>query len=51
MLKLMKKTAWIAGLLIALPLAAQNPPAQENPPTQNPPAQHAYPGGAPHGNA
>lgn len=34
----MKKTVWIAGLLFALPLAAQNPPAQGNPPAQNPPA-------------
>jgi peptidyl-prolyl cis-trans isomerase SurA len=40
MLKVMKKTAWIAGLLFALPLAAQNPPPQENPPAQNPPAQN-----------
>ena len=32
----MKKTLWIAGLLFALPLAAQNPPAQGNPPAQNP---------------
>jgi peptidyl-prolyl cis-trans isomerase SurA len=34
--KMMTKTAWIAGLLFALPLAAQNPPAQGNPPVQNP---------------
>ncbi|HUI51167.1 MAG TPA: SurA N-terminal domain-containing protein, partial [Terriglobales bacterium] len=31
-----KKTLWIAGLLFALPLAAQNPQAQGNPPAQNP---------------
>ena len=40
MVKMMTKTALIAGLLFALPLAAQNPapnpPAQENPPAQNP---------------
>jgi peptidyl-prolyl cis-trans isomerase SurA len=34
----MKKVALLAGLLIAWPLLAQNPPAQ-NPPAQNPPAQ------------
>jgi peptidyl-prolyl cis-trans isomerase SurA len=34
--KMMKKTLWTAGLLFALPLAAQTPPAQGNPPAQNP---------------
>jgi peptidyl-prolyl cis-trans isomerase SurA len=42
MVKMMKNTALIAGLLFALPLAAQNapanPPAQENGPAQNPQA-------------
>ncbi len=39
MLKMKTKTAWIAGLLFALPLAAQTPPGQGNPPAQqNPPA-------------
>ena len=42
MVKMMTKTALIAGFLFALPLAAQNPapnpPAQENPPAQNPQA-------------
>src|SRR5215471_2106523 len=33
------KTALLAGLLFALPLCAQNPPAQENPPAQDPSAQ------------
>lgn len=33
------KTVLLAGLLFALPLCAQNPPAQENPPTQDPSAQ------------
>ena len=38
MVKIMKKTVLLAGLLFALPLLAQNPPA--NPPAQdNPPAQ------------
>ena len=32
------KTVLLAGLLMALPLLGQNPPAQ-NPPPQNPPAQ------------
>lgn len=35
----MKKLAVIAGLLIAWPVLAQNPPAQ-NPPAQTPPAQN-----------
>jgi peptidyl-prolyl cis-trans isomerase SurA len=38
----MKKTVLLAGLLFALPLLAQNPPANppppDNPPAQNPPA-------------
>jgi len=42
MVNLMKKIALIAGLLCALPLAAQNPasdpPAQENPPAQKQPS-------------
>jgi len=42
MVKMMTKTALIAGFLFALPLAAQNPapnpPAQENSPAQNPQA-------------
>ena len=33
------KTVLLAGLLFALPLCAQNPPAQENPPAQDPSAQ------------
>src|SRR5215469_7340215 len=33
------KTALLAGLLFALPVCAQNPPAQENPPAQNPSSQ------------
>jgi peptidyl-prolyl cis-trans isomerase SurA len=33
------KTALLAGLLFALPLCAQNPPAQENPPAQDPSPQ------------
>jgi peptidyl-prolyl cis-trans isomerase SurA len=37
MVKMMKKTVLLAGLLFALPLLAQNPPA--NPPPDNPPAQ------------
>lgn len=37
MVKMMKKTVLLAGLLCALPLLAQNPPA--NPPPDNPPAQ------------
>ena len=37
MVKIMKKTVLLAGLLFALPLLAQNPPA--NPPPDNPPAQ------------
>ena len=32
--KMKTKTAWITGLLFALPLAAQTPPAQENPQAQ-----------------
>jgi peptidyl-prolyl cis-trans isomerase SurA len=35
----MRKTLLIAGLLFALPLCAQNPPAQENPPAQAPETQ------------
>jgi peptidyl-prolyl cis-trans isomerase SurA len=38
----MKKVALFAGLLIAWPLLAQNPPAQ-NPPAQNPPPQTPAP--------
>jgi peptidyl-prolyl cis-trans isomerase SurA len=49
MVKIMKKTALLAGLLFALPLLAQNPPAnppsnptpQENPPAQKPPSLEA----------
>src|SRR5579883_1343854 len=43
--KLMKKTVWIAGLLFALPLAAQNPPAQnpQGPPTLEAPPTEAVP--------
>jgi len=49
MVKIMKKTVLLAGLLFALPLLAQNPPAnppsnptpQENPPTQKPPSLEA----------
>src|ERR1700675_3768052 len=49
MVKMMKKTALLAGLLFALPLLAQNPPAnppsnptpQENPPAQKPPSLEA----------
>jgi peptidyl-prolyl cis-trans isomerase SurA len=41
----MKKTVLLAGLLFALPLLAQNPPAnppaQENPPAQKPPTLEA----------
>lgn len=37
MVKMMKKTVLLAGLLCALPLLAQNPPA--NPPPDNPQAQ------------
>jgi peptidyl-prolyl cis-trans isomerase SurA len=35
----MKNVAILAGLLLAIPLLGQNPPAQ-NPPAQNPPAQN-----------
>jgi peptidyl-prolyl cis-trans isomerase SurA len=38
MVKIMKKTVLLAGLLFALPLMAQNPPANP-PPPDNPPAQ------------
>src|SRR5579859_564938 len=38
MVKIMKKTVLLAGLLFALPLLAQNPPANP-PPPDNPPAQ------------
>ena len=38
MVKMMKKTVFLAGLLFALPLMAQNPPANP-PPPDNPPAQ------------
>jgi peptidyl-prolyl cis-trans isomerase SurA len=38
MVKIMKKTVMLAGLLFALPLMAQNPPANP-PPPDNPPAQ------------
>jgi peptidyl-prolyl cis-trans isomerase SurA len=38
MVKIMKKTVFLAGLLFALPLLAQNPPANP-PPPDNPPAQ------------
>jgi peptidyl-prolyl cis-trans isomerase SurA len=53
MVKMMKKTVLLAGLLFALPLLAQNPPAnppaappsnptpQENPPAQKPPSLEA----------
>jgi peptidyl-prolyl cis-trans isomerase SurA len=49
MVKIMKKTALLAGLLFALPLLAQDPPAnppsnptpQENPPAQKPPSLEA----------
>jgi peptidyl-prolyl cis-trans isomerase SurA len=49
MVKIMKKTVLLAGLLFALPLLAQNPPAnppsnptpQENPPAQKPPSLEA----------
>jgi peptidyl-prolyl cis-trans isomerase SurA len=43
----MKNVALVAGLLMALPLLGQNPPAQNppapNPPAQNPPAQAPAP--------
>jgi peptidyl-prolyl cis-trans isomerase SurA len=45
MVKIMKKTVLLAGLLFALPLLAQNPPAnsppQDNPPAQKPPSLEA----------
>jgi peptidyl-prolyl cis-trans isomerase SurA len=49
MVKITKKTVLLAGLLFALPLLAQNPPAnppsnptpQENPPAQKPPSLEA----------
>src|ERR1700756_559609 len=49
MVKIMKKTVLLAGWLFALPLLAQNPPAnppsnptpQENPPAQKPPSLEA----------
>ena len=49
MVKIMKKTVLLAGLLFALPLLAQNPPVnppsnptpQENPPAQKPPSLEA----------
>ena len=49
MVKIMKKTVLLGGLLFALPLLAQNPPAnppsnptpQENPPAQKPPSLEA----------
>ena len=39
MVKIMKKTLMLAGLLFALPLMAQNPPANPPPPDNPPPAQ------------
>ena len=39
MVKIMQKTLLVAGLLFALPLMAQNPPANPPPPPDNPPAQ------------
>jgi len=39
MVKIMKKTVLLAGLLFALPLLAQNPPANPAPPDNPPPAQ------------
>jgi len=39
MVKIMKKTVLLAGLLFALPLLAQNPPANPPPPDNPPPAQ------------
>ena len=39
MVKMMKKTVLLAGLLFALPLMAQNPPANPPPPDNPPPAQ------------
>jgi len=50
MVKMMKKTVWLAGLLFALPLLAQTPPAnppQETPPAQKPPSLEAPPMAAP----
>src|SRR5258707_6389926 len=41
MVKIMKKTVLLAGLLFALPLLAQNPPA--NPPPDNPPPAQKQP--------
>src|SRR6202051_2499743 len=39
MVKIMQKTLLVAGLLLALPLMAQNPPANPPAPPDNPPAQ------------
>jgi len=39
MVKIMQKTLLVAGLLFALPVMAQNPPANPPPPPDNPPAQ------------
>src|ERR1700688_1312255 len=47
MVKMMKKTVLLAGLLFAIPLMAQNPPANppppDNPPAQKPPSLEAPP--------
>ncbi len=50
MVKMMKQTVWLAGLLFALPLLGQTPPAnppQETPPAQKPPSLEAPPMAAP----
>ena len=50
MVKMMKKTVLLAGLLFAVPLLAQNPPANpppDSPPAQKPPSLEAPPMAAP----